>query len=268
MSFGLEETFQWRAKRAAVRAADGGKPKNHLPRLLANEVLEAKEAHVEALLYLQMAAHHQEIGDVFVVAYSFCMRYGIMPDFKHILGQVNGQGARSGVYDSQYEIAVNLHEGDQEKNVEAFLALALSLSHHTPHGSMDIPAVMHKVTRKNTANRPEQYYSSFDFSGKKLTLEELVMRYDHTEKCLRIIRDFYNSTLQSWMHQQHADLILDFRNSENNVALLKLRLEEHRRIVGSTVVSHLRASADDKGTLKNGTIFQSQLRAAGAVSLN
>lgn len=267
MSFGLHETMNWRAERNAIRAADFGKPPDHLSRLLAREVVEAEEAHTEKLLFPQLAEHRREVADTLVVLYSFCMRHGIMPDFNHILGQVNGQGARSGIYNELSEIAVNLHEGTQETNVEAFLALALSLSHHTPNGSMDIPAVMHEVTLKNTANRPAQYYSSIDVSGKKLTPEELVMRYDHAEKCLRIIRDFYNSTLQSWMHQQHADLILDFRKSESNVALLKLQLEEHRRIIGSAVVSHLRTSIDDKA-LKSGKVFQSQLQATGAVVLN
>lgn len=267
MSFGLYETFDWRTERDAMRAADFGKPQDHLSRLLAREVIEAEEAHTEKLLFSQMAEHRREVADTLVVLYSFCMRHGIMPDFKRVMGQVNGQGARSGIYHELYEIAINLHEGKQETNVEAFLALALSLSHHTPNGSMDIPAVMHEVTLKNTANRPAQYYSSIDVSGKKLTPEELVMRYDHSEKCLRIIRDFYNATLQSWMHQQHADLILDFRKSESNIALLKFRLEEHRRIVGSAVVSHLREGVNGK-ELKGGRVFQSQLQAAGAVALN
>lgn len=267
MSFGLRETFDWRAGRDAIRAADFGKRKDHLSKLLAREVVEVKEAHTEKLLLPQMSEHHREIADTLVVLYSFCMRHGIMPDFKRVIGQVNGQGARSGIYDALYEIAVNLHEGDQETNIEAFLALALSLSHHTPNGGIDISAVMHEVTLKNTANRPAQYYSSLDVFGKELSPEELVMRYDHAEKCLRIIRDFYGSTLQSWMHNYHADLILDFRNSEKNITLLKLRLEEHRRIVGSAVVSHLRTSRDDK-VLKSGTVFQSQLRVAGAVVLN
>ena len=268
MRFGLRETLEWRSERDAIRAADFGKPQDHLSRLLAREVAEAKEAHTKNLLLLQMAEHKREIADTLVVLYSFCMRHGIMPDFNRVMGQVNGQGARSGIYEALYEVAVNLHEGDQETNVEAFLALALSLSHHTPNGGMDIPVVMHEVTLKNTANRPAQYYSSIDVSGEKLTPEELVIRYDHAEKCLRIIRDFYKSTLQPWMHSQHADLILDFRHSENNIALLKLRLEEHRRIVGSAVVSHLRAEADSKKELRDGTVFQSQLRAAGAVVLN
>lgn len=267
MSFGLNETIKWRAGRDAMRAADFGKKKEYLSELLAREVIEAEEAHTETLLLPQMAGHRREIADTLVVLFSFCMRHGIMPDFRRVMGQVNGQGARSGIYEALYEVAVNLHEGNQEKNIEAFLALALSLSHHTPNGSMDIPAVMHEVTVKNSANRPAQYYSSIDVSGKKLTPEELVMRYDHSEKCLRIIRDFYNATLQSWMHQQHADLILDFRKSESNIALLKFRLEEHRRIVGSAVVSHLREGVNGK-ELKGGRVFQSQLQAAGAVALD
>jgi len=265
MSFGSKQVEEWRGGRPSILAADWGKSPTHLSLLLAKEVKEAEGAHTEELLLPAMAEHHKEIVDTLVFLYSFCMRHGIMPDFERVLGQVNGQGARSGVYDVLYQMALNLHEGNKEQNVEAFLVQALSLSQHTPHVPMNVERVMTAVTQKNTANRPSQYYSALDEKGQPLSREEQVARYDHTEKCLRMIRDFYHATLQPWMHEAHEDLIFDFRHSEKNIALLKQRLQEQSRVIASHISHSLRVESGQ--SVQPLHQIHHQLLTAGAVAI-
>ncbi len=82
----------------------------------------------------------------------------------------------------------------------------------------------------NGWNRPEKYYHNYDETGKKLTEAEMHERYLHSERCLRLIRDYFAKVcgkkvrLYWWMHRPFAKYILEFRNSRESIAALQMAL--------------------------------------------
>jgi len=135
----------------------------------------------------------------------------------------------------------NILDGRLEDNYEDVLILLASIVKHLPnaHSFVLFSDVMLAVLQKITRNRPKEYYSDVDVSEQKLSPEELVLRYQHTEKCLRYLRKWFGGTLELWMHQPFASYILDFRNSTTAFSGLQKELQVYDRKLADSVLFSL-----------------------------
>jgi len=95
--------------------------------------------------------------------------------------------------------------------------------------------MMHKLT-ENGWNRPAEYYQVYDQDFRAMSDEEIFAKFEHTEKCLRIIRDHFSlllgrkTPLYKWMHQPFTHVILDFQNSTAAIAQLQYELNQSQPI--------------------------------------
>ncbi len=217
-----QDIINWRNRTPLLGRIDRAQPAEYLPQASAGEVVEARE-EADRTPYDQ-DLHVKELLDVMVFVLSLGSVHGIQPDFRqNVLPYVNGQGTHSAIYDRTHEMAVNLVEGNKAANINAILINLCSTLGHLPT-SVDILSMVDAVIVKNSANRPAEYYAVHQENGQVLAEEDILAKYSHVEKMLRKLRNHFGMTLEPWMHQPFADLILDFNNAELNQRLLDKRL--------------------------------------------
>lgn len=229
----------WINGRPAIVAVDMTHA-DHLSTRIAREVLEVRDEHNREEDEFDLEKLHLELADIFVYIASFCKVRGIHADTQQMTKSVNRQRRDSPVYDKMLEIAWNLDSNGRIMDVHTLFTLALSLGVHSSQ-PINVPHVMERVTRKNTLNRPAQYYSAHGLKGELLTREQLILRYYHSEAALRLIRDHYGSNLEPWMHMPFANLILDFEGDATNIAKLCAALKDEENATAQMVMSVLRS---------------------------
>lgn len=235
-----ELNHAWRDRYPNLGLVDRMMGSNRLPHLSAQEVRETEqEQNFEGTLLYNFWHHAQELTDVTVFLYSFCLAEGIMPDYQEAWSRANGQGTKSPIYDQLYDKALNLNVGNVKANVTDFLKYVMSLSQHLPE-SMSIVEGMQSVITKNSANRPVEYYGVNDQEGRRLSDDQIIAKYQHTEAILRLLRNHYGSPLQAWMHQPFKNLILDFTQSEKNLSLAHEQLATQDRVMATQMYLALR----------------------------
>lgn len=259
-------TEEFRSQRPVLQTTDG----DHLLTLAAQEVDEAEEAHhlLESSLLFnffdQATEHAKEIADVLVFLYSYSRHQKHQLAFEDAWHRANGQGAKSPIYDQLYDQALNLSEGDVDANLDHFLTYVMSLSKHLPY-AFSVTDAIEATLKKNFANRPEEYYQMQDRFGRPFTPDEIAAKQKHTEAALRLLRNHYGSPLQTWMHEFHRVRILDFANSELNLALIQETIQEQEGLMAIGLNQLLRKTPLEKPAQP--TVLFRQLELAGAVPL-
>lgn len=264
-------TSRFRDRYPLFKTTDGV----HLAQLAGQEVREAEveqdrleehgfESSLLHTFFEKASDHSKEFADILVFLFSYCQHKNLQPQFEAAWMRANGQGARSPIYDQLHELAVNLNEGDVDANVKHLLTYVISLSHHLPYSFSVIDAMTATIV-KNQANRPERYYRNVDQQGRTLSEEDSRAKYAHTERALRMLRDYFGSPLLAEMHLPHQEQILDYRNSEVNLGLIAQRLEQQRQLMAVGLNETLRQVAAD--TQFNQPVLERRLRLAGAVEV-
>lgn len=140
----------------------------------------------------------------------------------------------------------SLSGGISKLKIEEIYSLLHAIADSLP-AIYDPYSQVRKKSRINGLNRPKRYYQDQKkFDSKTLTDEEIYAKFLHTEKCLRLIRNYFSkiigekTSLFSWMHQPFEDLILDFVHSEEALANLKLSLENSRALYQDLLRDRLR----------------------------
>lgn len=265
LATGYAAFSQWRINRPALLNSDVHDTAHFLPNLLALEILEAL-VELESLDGQDQHLLDMEMIDTLVVLFGFLQATKIYPDFSDVLNRVNGAGKSSAVFDKTHDMALNLADGNVSRNAHAVLINLLSILNHLPK-QVDVLETMRTVIRKNTMNRPAIYFGGTDINGRQLSREELLLKYRHVTKMLRVLRDHFNLPLEDWMHKPFAHLILDFRNSEQNVFQLfeELAVVSKQSALQSLVMIRAIDGNVQHSRKQSNTSFEYGLLAAGAV---
>ncbi len=212
----------WRQQRAAVLANDQVNLELTAEQYLPGEIEEFVASSLDK--GLSNLETKLELVDILIFANALRLTLDISPQvFNEALSNLSADGTKSSLSDlvsSLQSRAEYLLVKDPEKNITEFLQVWLQLANVLPEKFNLLGLVVLK-TKINGLNRPPQYYQQYDQKGRQLNVTELVERYNHTEQCLRVIRDHFSQVmgtkvaLQSWMHQPVAHWILDFRSPES-----------------------------------------------------
>lgn len=259
-------TLKWRAGMPAMEAANSVEPNNMIT-WMADEVVETEQEHNREGLLYNFFEHSAELTDVLVLLMGYCVDQGLSLNFIDACRRANGQGNCSPVYELLYEKALNLAEGDIQKNVDDFLLFVISLSNHLPE-EYDAIASMEYVIKKNSANRPQEYYQNSDPQGRVLSLEAMSQLKKHAGLVLRQLRNHYSSPLPAWIHPHFKDLIENYQDSAVALQQLPQRIKEVDALLASQALALLSADIIPQQQPLTTARLEKQLLLAGAVLIN
>ena len=126
----------------------------------------------------------------------------------------------SGVYERLKELAAEILENNDRRSFEEFFAISVSLAVNFPI-KIDLSKAFNAVLEKNRRNYPAEYFQATDFfSGEKLSAEEMVLKYSHVRRCLKLLRYHESGNLIDY-HAHFAVMIHQFRASDEALRQLE-----------------------------------------------
>lgn len=152
-------------------------------------------------------------------------RQRIMPNFSLEAADLRVDGQFHGSFDSLEKQVWSLGEGDIERNLKLVFTELLSLLKHLDIG-LQAETYVKLTNRKLEGNKESRFY----LREPGMSEAEMLLKYDHVTKALRIIRKFLRQTtgseitLQPWMTDPFVKTILDWRSSQAALARLPQEL--------------------------------------------
>ncbi len=228
----LQDHFQeiqwWRKSLPVLYKLDHLLPRTTMERV-SKEVIE--EALPEAE-FNHLLAESVELVDGLIFLLAELAKLGITIDFFDLAYNpitLNGHGSSSGFY-QELTAAVGEIPHSLRPELDAQHALSLILARIYAISPLAFTQLIDLVLEKNKLNRPGknhfgQEYYCLSWRGRHLSEEEVIKRYQHNERCFRVLRDHFGSPLEQWMHELVTELILDF-DDPSNFSKLKVRLRQ------------------------------------------
>ncbi len=197
-------------------------PREKAVRLAVGEVYEV----IEALNYSDQAKSRkestEEAGDVAVTIFSLVkefapqLSYSIPP----VLFGVNGYGRHEGHWDGVIQVIYDAHD-NPDQAVPELLRRLWSIVLYNPY-AMEGLLTLDKTIQKVLSNYPPEVFSDFDPTMNRLsTPDEVIPRYDHLVKAMRIIRNHVQRTLLPSDWKPHLFLITNWHQSSWALAELE-----------------------------------------------
>lgn len=233
----LKEVQRLRQSRPVLNVADHELASASLPYLVGKllgelrEYIEACEQECEGVSS-QEAVHNQvaEWMDVLIYLLIIFKETKIYPDLG-LLTTVQSEAHRpDNLIAAMQACLLVMEQGITRQKLDHVMEIWQLVAAYLPPDLRVAVAVANKQVH-NGWNRPRAYYQDHDATGQRLTEAEIHDRYYHSERCLRLIRDYFTRVcgrkveLYSWMHQPFAKYILDFRHSKASYESLRWALE-------------------------------------------
>ncbi|MEX0895569.1 MAG: hypothetical protein WDZ94_01360 [Patescibacteria group bacterium] len=198
---------------------------------MITEIFEVEDALNQDLTTKEVSG---EIRDVIV----FCLAFHrwLVGDTKpsDTMRYVNGFGKESAAFEKVREQAVEIQESPNLVAVNSIfpelLGRVYSIAFHSPEGIkvfLDFADTVNKVL----SNYPPEVFSGVDpDTGRPINSANVLLMFDHASKAMRLIRKNYPGDFVLPEHwQPFLKHILDFRNSEVALGLIKVGLEQRAR---------------------------------------
>lgn len=213
-------------------------PNKRLPivqAVLLGEVAESiVEREREGTKLYKPYDNQKETLDIAVPAHAFAMRRGAELDLIEIRRRMNGHGQSSKIYEKIAETIGNLPEtkGALTRDLQWLLTQVYSAMWHLPEIASPAEIIKPKMA-ENFKNYPSIYFDVYDSeTGRLLSADEQEAKYDHSVKCMRLIRKTLNRPggLLWSDHAPHARLILDFRHAASNYQTLAEAMQQIKKL--------------------------------------
>lgn len=212
---------------------------NFLITKLYEEALEAADEANESDPEIVSRKEAMEIVDCLVFLVSYCISRNMPLQVEavyHLVNSTPHHEVNGKFYRNLLEYVANLPDNQTISDVNQLFAIIFARL-RTAKG-IDVLEIVISTLKKNYRNRPVPYYSDV-FNGRKLSELEMVSRYIHSTRMLRLLRDEFGSPLATWAHVPFKGLILDFMNSDRNYALLEQHIMVLRNILATLAVNPL-----------------------------
>ncbi len=221
-----DEVLKFLQGREALAFADSNFPL--MAHFMLQEVLEAMQEEDKPNEQINHGDWHKELVDVIFFIESFAHSHHLSLDNYRIMSLTNSGEYQSVAKSSRWYDYTSTAIGDfpydyrnsfdnLTTKLENVLALLYAKFSCLPL-LVDPAEVMAKVMVKNERNYPKEYFGERDQFGRKLNPDELVAKYIHSSKCLRMIRKATGNCTDGLLpefHRPFAHLILNWQNSES-----------------------------------------------------
>ena len=192
--------------------------------LLSLAVGELAEYEEEQDLYgtddYDRSRSEDELNDVGVFFYSWVETNVPHVDMMRTIHTANGYGSHSSALDQLGPVIMDSMD-DPDRAVPEVLARLASVGIHMPTPYVVFEQMQRTVT-KVLRNRPPELYTAYcPVLGRQLHDEELLRKYKHLERATRMIRKSVNRTLVPADWKPHFHQMVDWTQSEANLAVLE-----------------------------------------------
>ncbi|MCB9801970.1 MAG: hypothetical protein H6774_02680 [Pseudomonadales bacterium] len=210
---------------------DGLHGRSFLLELALQELKELEEAiglygSVTAREFLSQVV--AELDDVFVFLVSWVSVHAPDVDLGARPGTANGFGEKSYAFDRLAETIMDAVDDPQHALAEVIARLE-SIARHAPVAFVpfvdSLQKTLHQALR---IHRPPELYTSHDpLTGKPLSSEEALQKYNNLEACMKMIRaavDPENRKLRGGEWRPYKWYLLEWRNSSRTQEQLRQQL--------------------------------------------